>query len=533
MLLDRESECREVDDLLEAGRRGRGGALVISGVGGVGKTALLDYALDQSADYVSVRTAGVETETHISFSALSDLLRPLLDHIDELPVRQSGALCGALGLSAPEDSDPLTLCSSVLGLLERAAVTHPVLAVIDDAHLIDARSAETLRFVARRLKDHRIVTLFAARDGEDTRLGEGGIRRLPLEGLGPEAARELLCASVDTPSPTVVTSLIRAAGGNPLALSEYATRVSHDRLRGAEPMDAPPAPGPRITEYFSRGARRLPEDSRWALVVAAASDADEPGMALEEFEQLGIASSAFDAAEAEGLVRVDGTRLEWCHPLVAAAVYHEATSSERRAAHRTIAEARAIAEADEVRCPPKQALHLAVAGLEPDEEVAHVLERAAGDALHSGAIPAAVRLGEVAARLTPDDGNRARRLVEAAEAAALVGRRPLAERLLEDAASISDQRTRLEAARIRKSLSEELLASVTELTVQELKVARLVAQGATNREAGEALFLSARTIEFHLGHIYRKLGLRSRTELARSFASKAPEPADSPPSRRS
>ncbi|MCA1678136.1 MAG: ATP-binding protein, partial [Actinobacteria bacterium] len=254
MLLDRMSECREIDELLGAGRRGRGGALVISGAAGVGKTALLDYALEQSEDYVTVRTAGVETEAHISFSALSDLLRPLLDHVDELPVWQGRALGGALGLSAPEGSEALTLCSSVIGLLERSAVTHPILAAIDDAHLIDARSAETLRFVARRLKDHRIVMLFAGRDGEDTRFGEGGIRRLPLEGVGQEAARELLCASVaTTPSPTVVASLIRAAGGNPLALSEYATRTSTDRLRGTEPMDAPPAPGPNITEYFSRG----------------------------------------------------------------------------------------------------------------------------------------------------------------------------------------------------------------------------------------------------------------------------------------
>jgi DNA-binding CsgD family transcriptional regulator len=53
------------------------------------------------------------------------------------------------------------------------------------------------------------------------------------------------------------------------------------------------------------------------------------------------------------------------------------------------------------------------------------------------------------------------------------------------------------------------------LTPQELQVAALVAGGATNREAAAALFLSVKTIEFHLGHVYRKLGIRSRTELAR------------------
>ena len=59
------------------------------------------------------------------------------------------------------------------------------------------------------------------------------------------------------------------------------------------------------------------------------------------------------------------------------------------------------------------------------------------------------------------------------------------------------------------------------LTPQELQVAALVAGGATNREAAAALFLSVKTIEFHLGHVYRKLGIRSRTELARVVGSTA------------
>ena len=57
------------------------------------------------------------------------------------------------------------------------------------------------------------------------------------------------------------------------------------------------------------------------------------------------------------------------------------------------------------------------------------------------------------------------------------------------------------------------------LTPQELQIALVVAGGATNREAGAALFLSPKTIEAHLGRIYRKLAIRSRTELARLVAS--------------
>jgi DNA-binding CsgD family transcriptional regulator len=61
-----------------------------------------------------------------------------------------------------------------------------------------------------------------------------------------------------------------------------------------------------------------------------------------------------------------------------------------------------------------------------------------------------------------------------------------------------------------------------ELTAHELRVARIVAAGASNREAAAALFVSPKTIEFHLGHIYRKLGLHSRTQLAARFARDLP-----------
>jgi DNA-binding CsgD family transcriptional regulator len=61
---------------------------------------------------------------------------------------------------------------------------------------------------------------------------------------------------------------------------------------------------------------------------------------------------------------------------------------------------------------------------------------------------------------------------------------------------------------------------VDALTTQELAVARLVAGGATNREAAATLFVSPKTIEFHLGNVYRKLDVRSRTELVRGFAEK-------------
>lgn len=60
-----------------------------------------------------------------------------------------------------------------------------------------------------------------------------------------------------------------------------------------------------------------------------------------------------------------------------------------------------------------------------------------------------------------------------------------------------------------------------ELTARELHVATVVGQGASNREAADALFVSPKTIDFHLSNIYRKLGVRGRTELAALVAREA------------
>ncbi|MCW3001199.1 MAG: transcriptional regulator, LuxR family, partial [Conexibacter sp.] len=60
--------------------------------------------------------------------------------------------------------------------------------------------------------------------------------------------------------------------------------------------------------------------------------------------------------------------------------------------------------------------------------------------------------------------------------------------------------------------------SQDELTPRELDVCGLVAGGATNKEAAAALFISTRTVEHHLRIAYRKLGLRSRSELTRRFS---------------
>lgn len=78
----------------------------------------------------------------------------------------------------------------------------------------------------------------------------------------------------------------------------------------------------------------------------------------------------------------------------------------------------------------------------------------------------------------------------------------------------------VERARVELAASGETLQRrhpIAALTPQERQVASIVGSGATNREAAATLFVSPKTVEFHLGNVYRKLGVRSRTELANAL----------------
>jgi hypothetical protein len=76
MLLNRHEERMAIDRLLRGLREGRSGALVLRGEAGIGKTALLEYALAQAGDMSAARVAGVESEMSLGFAGLHQLPVP-------------------------------------------------------------------------------------------------------------------------------------------------------------------------------------------------------------------------------------------------------------------------------------------------------------------------------------------------------------------------------------------------------------------------------------------------------------------------
>jgi AAA ATPase domain len=75
VLQDRRAECAVLDGLLDRARAGRSGTLVLEGEAGVGKTALLDYAIGSASGLRVLRAAGVESETELAFAALHQCAR--------------------------------------------------------------------------------------------------------------------------------------------------------------------------------------------------------------------------------------------------------------------------------------------------------------------------------------------------------------------------------------------------------------------------------------------------------------------------
>jgi DNA-binding CsgD family transcriptional regulator len=407
-LLGRRREREVLGGLLSAARNGDGGVLVVHGEPGVGKTALLDWAVQEGQQLRVLRTVGVEGEMELPFAALQQLCSPILDRSDLLPDPQRDALGVAFGLSAGQAPNPFLLGLAVLGLLSEASQEQPLLCVVDDAQWLDHASAQALAFVARRLLAEKIAFVFAARE-----LGSelAGLPELRVEPLGQRDARTLLASVLPARlDEHVLDRIVLETHGNPLALLELPRGLTPIQLAGG--FGLPPAVplSASIEESFTRRLARLPGDAHRLLLIAAADPTGDPAVVWRAARQLEIPESIADTVEAEDLLEF-GVRVVFRHPLVRSAVYRAAGSTERRAIHRALAEA-----TDREIDPDRRAWHRAQAASMPDEDLAAELERSAGRAHARGGVAAVAAFLERAAALTPEPTHRAQRLLAAAAA---------------------------------------------------------------------------------------------------------------------
>lgn len=393
-----------------------GGAMLLHGEAGVGKTALMNEATadaEQSGTRV-LRAIGAEFEADISFAALHQLLRPIIGHADQLTVSQRRALSVALGLEDGPPADRLILFNAALDLVVSAAATRPLLLTIDDLPWVDRASAVVLGFVARRLNGTRVGFLGAARSGEEGFFERAGIPSIEVNPLNAADAAALLQQRFPQLTARVRSRLIAEAGGNPLALLELPAALGLPHPVAARALPTVLPLGRRLTAVFATRIADLPPTTRRLLLLAVLDgsgdlrilDSDQPG-------DYGL--TALDPAERARLIMVDARsrRLVFRHPLIRSAVVELSTSDERLRAHHVLAGRR-------VDDPERRAWHLAEATVGLDKEVANLLRGVAETKFWRGDVAGGIANLLRAADLKPPGRGKSYLLAEAAYIGALM-----------------------------------------------------------------------------------------------------------------
>jgi DNA-binding CsgD family transcriptional regulator len=412
LLLGRDRDLAELYALVD-GIEDRGGALVVRGEAGIGKSALLAAARERAVDrgVTVVSTTGALSEAQLAFAGLHQLLLPLLGRLDLLPDPQRQALETAFGIAEGDAPDLFLIGLATLGLVAERSAETPLLFEVDDAHWLDRPSSEVLGFVARRVESDPAVLLFGVREGLPSCFDDADLPELPLAGLDKDASNALLDLGAATVPGDLRRRILEEAAGNPLALIELPAAAAelgtHTPESGPLPLTA------RLEHTFASRLTTLATDVQRLLLLAALDEVDLAKLSRAAGKPVEPADLA--PAVAAGLGTLDSGGFRFRHPLIRSAVKQEATAEHLRSAHAALAEALANE-------PDRAVWHRAAATVGPDEAVAEDLDAAAQRATLRGAGDVAVMAFERAAELTAEPQRRAQRLYLAGDLAREIGR---------------------------------------------------------------------------------------------------------------
>ena len=427
-LVGRDTELRTLAELVGRLPEG-GGALVVAGAAGIGKSSLLRAAvrLAREAGAEVLETTGAECEARLPYAGLHQLLRPLVPAAEALAAPQRRALMSAFGAEDGPPPEPFLIALAALGLLSEAAAVRPVLVAVDDVQWLDHPTQEALAFIARRVGRDRLAVVGTARAGHPGPFLDSGVNELAVTALDDTAARRLLDAGADDLPPAVRQQILREALGNPLALVELPTawRTAQQPAGGESVRLLLPLTD-RLERAFASRVLELPQSTRDAVLVAAVDYEEQLREILAAASLLAghdLTVQVLCPAAAAGLLHFDEARLRFRHPLVRSAVLQSEPSVRRLAANAALADVLV----DE---PYRRTWHRAQSIVGPDDQVADELEASHTVSLRRGSVTAAIWALERSAQLTTDSATRGRRLLLAAEHAFGLGRADLVDRLV-------------------------------------------------------------------------------------------------------
>ncbi|TGD84557.1 helix-turn-helix transcriptional regulator [Mycolicibacterium sp. CH28] len=416
-LVGRDDELARLDRFLSDSGRG---AMVIRGEAGVGKSALTT-ALRSRADpagWRSLQATGVEAERSFALAGLNQMVFGLREELATLDAHAQDVLAPVFGADPAQSPSPIALTVALLDLLAAAARDRPALLIVEDAHWLDELSATVLSAAGRRVAHPRlrIVATIRPRTGAD--FSAEGWDEIELRPLSAADASRLIDELPVALSTTVRTTILDLAEGNPLALEELP--------RSAGQLDATTMAMPltdRLVAVFGSRLRHLESATRTellrgALDGAGANTGSDSGprytmVDVEPAFQLGL------------LARGPSGDPVFRHPLVRAAVIHQAGVTERRDAHAHLARVY-----DDILV--RKATHLSAATSGPDQSVADLLGEAARQSIRRGGATVAVDWLHRAADLSTDVVRREVLRADAAFVASQASRFDDAQRLVEE-----------------------------------------------------------------------------------------------------
>ncbi|HEY2594467.1 MAG TPA: AAA family ATPase, partial [Chloroflexota bacterium] len=319
-MIGREAESRLVDALLD-GLADAGGALIVRGEAGIGKSALLAYARARARAGGGrvLSTVGVESEAELAFAGLHQLLHPIMALGEHLSEAQRRALDAAFGVSGELEPDPFHVALAAFQLVCDAADAGPVVLVVDDAHWLDQSTLGALTFIARRLDSEPVALVAAVRAGRASPLEDAHLPTLELERLSSPAAARLLDQRAPELHPIVRARILGEAAGNPLALVELARtagNATQDQDRIAPP---PPSLTARLEQAFASRLQDLPVVTRAALLVAALDSRvsfDEIRRCVSSIQHVAVSVATLEPAVNAGLIEVVEGQVRFRHPLI-------------------------------------------------------------------------------------------------------------------------------------------------------------------------------------------------------------------------
>jgi DNA-binding CsgD family transcriptional regulator len=371
-----------------------------------------------------VRILGVQAEEPFALGGLNQLVFALKEFQVDVDATDRAVLAPVFGGDPDSEVAVLPLVIALLNLLSVAGHTQPVLLVIDDVHWLDRVSAQVLGAVGRRLTHPKVRIVAARRTPCESAFSSAGWSELRLWPLSAEDSVQML-ERTGVPLPAATRrAILAAAEGNPLALAELPRFSGRIEYRGeALPLTE------RLVAVFGERLGQLSPGVRAELLHAAldgiAGSVPSPTRARYAMRNVAPALKA-------GLLTVDPLgKIVFRHPLVRAAVIHQADPQDRRDAHRNLA---AIYH-DLVA---RHATHLAAATIEPDQDVADLLIEAAKVSIRRGGLSVAVEWLQRAAELSTDPVRRTAVIADAVFLAARAGQPADAEDLLDTATGEGD-----------------------------------------------------------------------------------------------